>query len=121
VRDAGYEVREVRATGGFARSPLWRQMLADALGMPVAFAEAREGSAFGAAIVGMEALGLVDTIEVAADLVTIREVVEPDPDAAATYARLLPVFGDLYDALTPAFLALGEESRRSEQRPDGTG
>ena len=34
MRDAGNEVREIRATGGFARSPLWRQMLADALGMP---------------------------------------------------------------------------------------
>jgi len=63
--------------------------------------------------VGMEALGLVDTIDVAADLVTIGEVVEPDAEAAATYARLLPVFGDLYDALTPAFLALHEEDRRA--------
>ena len=34
MRDAGNEVREIRATGGFARSALWRQMLADALGMP---------------------------------------------------------------------------------------
>ena len=33
MRAAGNEVREIRATGGFARSPLWRQMLADALGM----------------------------------------------------------------------------------------
>ena len=113
VRDAGYEVRELRATGGFARSALWKQVLADALGMPVGFADGHEGSAFGAALVGMEALGLVDTIEVAADLVTIGEVVEPDPDAAATYERLLPVFGDLYDALTPAFLALREEDRRA--------
>ena len=29
IRDAGNEVREVRATGGFARSALWRQMLAE--------------------------------------------------------------------------------------------
>jgi gluconokinase len=113
VRDAGFEVRELRATGGFARSALWKQVLADALGMPVGFADAHEGSAFGAALVAMEALGLVDTIEVAADLVSIGEVVEPQPEAAATYARLLPVFGDLYDALTPAFLALREEDRRA--------
>src|SRR3954454_11900857 len=32
MRAAGLEVRELRATGGFARSPLWKQMLADALG-----------------------------------------------------------------------------------------
>src|SRR4029453_15943013 len=33
MRAAGNEVREVRATGGFARSPLWRQMLTDPLGL----------------------------------------------------------------------------------------
>ncbi len=44
IRDAGNEVREIRATGGFARSPLWRQMLADVLGMDIQFPEGHEGS-----------------------------------------------------------------------------
>jgi gluconokinase len=54
----------------------------------------------------MEALGLIDTIEVASELVTIRDVVEPDPQAAAVYAGRLPIFDGLYDALAPAFRAL---------------
>ena len=78
MRDAGNEVREIRATGGFARSALWRQMLADALGMPIGFPAGHEGSGFGAALLGMEALGLVDGIDRAAELVGIDEVVEPD-------------------------------------------
>jgi gluconokinase len=106
LRASGNDVREVRATGGFARSALWRQMLADALGMAIGFPAGHEGSAFGAALLGMEALGIVPSIDVAADLVTIDDVVEPDPDAAATYARQLPIFEQLYDALTPAFRAL---------------
>jgi gluconokinase len=114
VRDAGNEVREVRATGGFARSAFWRQLLADALGMPVGFPDGHEGSALGAALVGMETLGIVDTIDVAAELVTIDEVVEPEPRAAAVYERLLPTFAGLYDALGPAFLALGEEGRAAD-------
>ena len=72
MRDAGNEVHEIRATGGFARSALWRQMLADALGMPIGFAAGHEGSAFGAALLGMEALGLVDGIDRAAQLVRHR-------------------------------------------------
>jgi gluconokinase len=104
--DAGNAVREVRATGGFARSPLWRQILADALGMPVGFPEGHEGSAFGAALLGMQALGLVESIDVAADLVQIADVVEPEPDAAAAYAELRPTFAALSDALEPAFRAL---------------
>ena len=106
MRDAGNEVREIRATGGFARSDLWRQMLADALGMPIGFPAGHEGSAFGAALLAMDALGLVDGIERAAHLVDIEDVVEPQEDAAGVYADLLPTFAALYDALTPAFRAL---------------
>jgi gluconokinase len=106
LREAGNEIDEIRATGGFARSALWRQMLADVLGMPVGYPAGHEGSAFGAALLGMEALGIVDSIDLAGELVGIDEVIEPDPAAAATYAGLLPTFADLYDALGPAFAAL---------------
>ncbi|MFG3703953.1 gluconokinase [Micromonospora sp. NPDC047670] len=106
VRAAGNEVREIRASGGFARSPLWRQMLADVLGMPVGFPAGREGSSFGAALLGMEALGLVASIDVAADLVHIEQTARPAPAAAATYAGLLPLFSELYAALVPTFTSL---------------
>lgn len=106
MRAAGNEVREIRATGGFARSPLWRQMLADTLGMPVQFPAGHEGSSFGAALLGMQAVGLVESVDVAADLVKITDTVRPDQAAAATYAALCPVFSELFDALTPTFISL---------------
>ena len=122
VRSAGYEVRELRATGGFARSAFWRQLLADVLGIPVGFPRGHEGSAFGAALLGMQALGLVDSVDVAADLVRIDEVVEPDPRAAAVYERLLPAFAGLHDALDPAFRVLHAEGlRQSEARAGKAG
>lgn len=106
VKAAGNEIREIRAGGGFARSPLWRQILADVLGLPVRFPAGHEGSSFGAALLGMQALGLIESIDVAADLVKIEETVRPDPAAAATYAALLPLFSELYDALVPTFASL---------------
>jgi gluconokinase len=106
MRAAGNEVRQVRATGGFARSPLWRQMLADALGMEIQFPAGHEGSSFGAALLGMQALGLIESVELAADLVKIQDVVRPDPSSAAVYASLLPVFSELYEALVPTFVSL---------------
>lgn len=106
LRSAGLEILEIRATGGVMRSPLWRQILCDVLGMELHFAESPEGSGFGAALLGMEALGLIDSIDVAADLVNIDTVTKPDPAAAAVYAYLLPIFAGLYDALTPAFRSL---------------
>jgi gluconokinase len=105
MTQSGIEVREIRATGGFANSPLWRQMLADTLGLPVGYPESHQGSAFGAAIIGMRALGLVDSLQVAADLAPVTAVDEPS-DAAAVYARLLPLYDELYEALDPSFTAL---------------
>ncbi|HEV7655867.1 MAG TPA: gluconokinase [Mycobacteriales bacterium] len=106
MRAAGNEVRSIRATGGFARSPLWRQILADTLGMDVQFPAGHEGSGFGAALLGMQALGLVDSIDVAADLVRIEDTVRPDASASGVYASLRPVFAELYDALVPTYRSL---------------
>ena len=106
MRAAGNEVRSIRATGGFARSELWRQILADTLGMDVSFPAGHEGSSFGAALLGMQALGLVESIDVAADLVQIEDTVRPDPASAGVYASLRPVFAELYDALVPTYRSL---------------
>ncbi|WP_369070183.1 gluconokinase [Kineococcus terrestris] len=106
LRAAGLEITELRATGGFARSPLWRQMLADALGTEIGFAGGYEGSSFGAALLGMQALGLVPGVEVAADLVEVESRLRPDPADAAVYASLRPVFAELYEALVPTYRTL---------------
>jgi len=106
VRAAGNEVRVLRATGGFARSPFWRQLLADVLDMEIQFPASHEGSSFGAALLGMQALGIIDSIDVAADLVTITDIVRPDPATAAVYHSMQPLFSELYNALLPAFTSL---------------
>jgi gluconokinase len=103
---AGVDVREVRATGGFARSPFWRQLLADVLGTPVQFPAGHDGSAFGAALLGMEALELVGSIDLAVDLVQVESTLTPDADSSGLYAELRPVFARLFEQLTPAFAEL---------------
>ncbi|HEY2704017.1 MAG TPA: gluconokinase, partial [Candidatus Dormibacteraeota bacterium] len=92
VHAAGAEVRRVRATGGFARSPLWRQMLTDALGVEVEFPAGTEGSSRGAALLGLMALGRIGGLDAAGDGVEVAEVRRPDPAASAVYAELRPVF-----------------------------
>ncbi|MBD1434904.1 gluconokinase [Sphingobacterium sp. DN00404] len=51
-------IETIYASGGLARSVLWVQMLADVFNKPVFVKENVESSAWGAAIVGMEALGI---------------------------------------------------------------
>jgi gluconokinase len=106
MRDAGLEVTQVRATGGITQSDLVRQLLADVLGLAIGVPSEHEGSGLGAALLGMEALGLVDSIDVAEDLVRIEQEIQPDAAAAATYASLQSVHAGLYDALVPAFTQL---------------
>jgi gluconokinase len=103
----------VRATGGFARSPLWRAILAAALGRPIGFAASAEGSALGAAILGMTALGLLDSLDRAAELVPVTHVEEPDPGAVAAYAALRPAFAAAQDAVAPIVQALPDARRPS--------
>lgn len=103
LREAGHPVDEVRATGGFARSPFWRRLLADVLGLPVGFPVGHEGSGLGAATIGMRALGLPAPAAPA-----IAERLVPDPVAAAHYAALLPVFAELQRGLAPGLAALRE-------------
>jgi gluconokinase len=106
MRSAGLAVEEIRATGGFTRSDFVRQLLADVLGIAIKMPAGHEGSSFGAALLGMEALEMIDSIDVAAELVDLEEEVRPDPGAAATYASLLPLHSEIYDALVPAFTQL---------------
>ena len=66
VEDLIGTTRTMKATGGFARSGLWRQMMADVFDREVVVPESFESSCLGAAILALYALGDVDSIEVVA-------------------------------------------------------
>ncbi|WP_354701561.1 gluconokinase [Paraconexibacter sp. AEG42_29] len=106
VRAAGHPVDEVRAGGGFATGELWPQILADCLGMDVGLPAGHEGSAHGAALLGLWALGLGADPDIAAGRVTVDRVVRAEARAVATYAAQRPIFAGLSDALAPAWQAL---------------
>jgi gluconokinase len=112
MREAGLTVHEVRATGGFARSELWRRLLTDTLGLPVGFPTVDQGSAFGAALLGMQSMGLLppgpEGLEAAADRIPIGETLHPGPDAARHDARL-PLFEQVYTALAEVGAELDAE------------
>lgn len=55
------EITELRASGGFAKSSLWLQILADVFNTEVLVSDAAESSALGAIMLGAEALGITTT------------------------------------------------------------
>ena len=48
--DLGVPVSEIRLTGGGSASPLWRQIVADILGVPVVYPREQEAACWGAAL-----------------------------------------------------------------------
>ena len=76
--------------GGLQESPLWRQILADALGRPVHLTNIDEVTSRGAAILAFQALGLTDDIALPAvplPAVPLPDVVETAQPHAATSDR----------------------------------
>jgi gluconokinase len=106
VREAGHPVHEIRATGGFAQSAVWRQVLADALGQAITFTAGPRGSSFGAAVLGLHALGMIESIDESARWIKVDEIRESDESSRAALSGLRSTFASLYQALKPAFREL---------------
>ena len=104
VASLGVDVKVVRASGGGARSALWRGILAAAFGVPIATLESQEGSAYGAALLAMVGSGRFGSVEDACrEAILERNRVEPDPAWQARYESDYPVFQKLYPALKERF------------------
>ncbi|SFF26025.1 gluconate kinase, FGGY family [Paenibacillus algorifonticola] len=95
--------REIRASGGFAKSAIWRQMLSDMLGREVLVPESCEASALGAAILAMQALGHISSLNEARSWIHIVNRHEPCLDRHAIYSELFAVYTRLYERLEPEF------------------
>jgi len=95
--------KEIRASGGFARSDMWVQLFADVLGRPVALSKVKENSAMGAAILAMKATGAIKDLREGRNLVQVKKVFEPDLKKARFYQERFAMFKDLYDHLEPDF------------------
>jgi xylulokinase len=102
IREQGLQLDQVRATGGGARSPFWRQIIADVLGVELVTTNATEGPAFGAALLAGVAGGVYRSVQTACDqTVHVIERTEPRPETAANYAQAYETYKALYPALKP--------------------
>lgn len=78
----------IRLAGGAARSPVWTQMFADVMNMPVETVDASETGALGCAIAAAAAVGRCASLpNAAAHMCKISAAVHPRPDAAAVYEK----------------------------------
>ena len=116
MRGLGVPVEDIRATGGGARSDLWRQLQADIYGTPIRRTVADEGPAYGAALLAGVASDSYADVEEATSVVELREeTTEPDTERAKIYEELYEIYRSLYPATNSAmsrltYLAAGSTS-----------
>jgi xylulokinase len=98
----GVTAREVRASGGGAKSALWRQILADVLNAPLTTASTTEGAAYGGAVLAAVGAGLYPDVQTAcAAMISTGDVTQPQQPEAYTHAY--ERYRGLYPALKETF------------------
>jgi xylulokinase len=99
ARESGRQLHEVVAVNGGARSALWRQILCDALGTPLAYLPDNPGAPAGAALLAGIGVGALPGPAAARAWRGRVERHVPDPAGEAVYAALLAERLPLYPAL----------------------
>jgi gluconokinase len=83
---------KIQATGGFARSELWRQMMADIFNQEVVVPESFESSCLGAIILGMFALGKIEDFSIVSEWVGSTHVHQPIEENVKVYKDLIAIY-----------------------------
>ena len=102
IQEQGLPLEQLRATGGGAKSVLWRQIIADVLGVELVTTNASEGPAFGAALLAGVASGVYTSVTQACETtMRVVERTEPDSRNERAYTQAYETYRALYPALKP--------------------
>ena len=97
ARSLGINITKTKICGGGAKSPLWKKIMANVLGITVEVIESEEGPGYGGAILAAVGCGEYSSVEEAADkLVKVVGTVEPDKDLTAKYEEKYQKFKKIY-------------------------
>ena len=107
--------KSIQATGGFARSTVWRQILADVFDRTVVIPETYESSCFGAAVLGLYALGIISSLEGVADMIGETHRHQPIPENVHKYRQILPLYRHLLHRFRAEYAAIAAIQADLEQ------
>ncbi|MBZ8180772.1 gluconokinase [Oscillatoria salina] len=96
----------ILASGGFAKSSIWRQILADVFNREITVPTMHESTSFGAAILGLYALGRISSLDVVTDLVSHSDIYQPIPENVSVYERIMPLYSSLLTKFQAEYAAI---------------
>ncbi|MCQ2537322.1 MAG: xylulokinase [Lachnospiraceae bacterium] len=104
ARSLGVKIDTIRATGGGAKSPLWRQLLANIMNVNVEIMNSEEGPGYGGAILAAVGCGeYKDVATAAGEIVKVKETLAPEKELVEKYEKRYNVWKQLYPALKTVF------------------
>ena len=107
AKSLGVDIPRSMLCGGGSKSPLWRTMLANILGIPLDIPQTEQGPGYGGAVLAMVGCGAFPDVQSAcAALVKVADTVEPDPALTARYEERYRKFQSIYPALKQVFPTL---------------
>ena len=97
AKSLGIEIKATNICGGGAKSPLWKKIVANVMGIEVDVVENDEGPALGGAILAAVGCGVYESVEDAASkIVRFKESILPDAELTAKYEEKYQHFKTLY-------------------------
>ncbi|MDX1520872.1 MAG: xylulokinase [Anaerolineae bacterium] len=103
IKTAGLpKIEQVRVSGGGAKSPLWRQILANVFDSELVTVNTTEGAAYGAALLAGVGAGVWPDVDRACqETITLTGSTTPQAGAVEQYEAHYQFYRQLYPALTP--------------------
>lgn len=102
----------IKATGGFAKSELWRQMMADIFDTKLIVPESYESSCLGACVLGMKALGEIEDFSIIEQMVGATNQHESNKETVELYQQLVSIFINLSRSLTDNYSDIAKFQRQ---------
>ncbi len=107
ARSLGLSIPSSKICGGGSRSPLWRTIFANVLGIPLELVKTEQGPGYGGAMLAMVGCGQFASVQAASDaLVEVASTVRPDPELTARYEARYQQFRKIYPACKELFAEL---------------
>ncbi len=107
ARSLGLNIQSSKICGGGAKSWLWKEIIANVLGLELQSVVTEEGPGYGGAILAAVTCGeYASVIEACEKLIKVSSSVKPEPEIAARYESRYKVFKSFYPALKPLFKTL---------------
>ena len=104
AKSLGVQIPRSYVCGGGSKSPLWRKIFANVLGIPLDMVKTEQGPGYGGVILAMVGCGQFSSVQAACDaLIEVASTTEPNPVLTGRYEARYGQFRKIYPTMKALF------------------